>query len=211
LTIQIDKEWVEFGWRRYRSHMKTINVGNETYWDLEQRLLEEVGTLLSEKRPIRIDELLDSAKWRQIQSQYWIEKNEEKFIEAVSKLAFDKDAANFLRHHILMILKGVGLQLASGIVTMYDRFTFTPLDARTKAALKALGKWEEIDPNIDMPWDHASGHGYLKYCESLRRWAAELGVDLRNLDRALYQWHFDSEASKSQGLSFDEWQNKFQY
>lgn len=203
------KEWVEFGWLRYRSYTKGIQIGGESLWDLESRLLDEVGSLLSERRPIRVEELCDAARWRGLQSLYWIEQNEPKFIEAVSRLAFDKDAPNFLRHHVLMILKGVGLSLASAVVTMYDQYTFTVIDSRTKGALKALGKWPDKDPEKEMPWDHPSGHGYMEYVEMMRYFAGDMLCELRNLDRALWQWHRDSEESKQGFLTLEDWQRLY--
>jgi|GEM_PF-5609331 hypothetical protein len=199
-------EWVEFGWLRYRSYTKTIFIGDESLWDLESRLLDEVGSLLSERRPIKVEELCDAARWRGLQSLNWIQSNDPKFIQEISRLAFDKDAANFLRHHILMILKGVGLSLASAVVTMYDQYNFTVIDARSKASLKALNKWPEKDPEKEIAWDHPSGHGYMEYVSMMRYFAGELYCELRNLERALWQWHRDSEASKRGFLDLNTWQ-----
>jgi len=71
-------------------------------------------------------------------------------------------------------LKGIGVKMASAILTAMDPDRYTVLDFR---ALQALGceDHEEIEFYVD----------YLAYCKEK---AAELGVSLRDFDRANWQW-----------------------
>lgn len=81
---------------------------------------------------------------------------------------------------VLVGLQGVLVPVASAILTCMRPKAFTILDFR---ALHALGV-ETSDRSVSY---------YLQYLEACRRLATEWGMQLRDFDRALWQW------SKEQG------------
>lgn len=77
---------------------------------------------------------------------------------------------------VLTGLKGVGLPMASAILTALDQETYTVIDLR---ALQALGA-PDLDVDINF---------YVReYLPACKRLAAEAGVGLRTFDRALWAW-----------------------
>ena len=74
----------------------------------------------------------------------------------------------------LTALHGVGLKMASAILTAIDPDNYTMLDFR---ALQALGVAD--GSAVDL---------YISYVEACRRLAAAHGCSLRDFDRANWQW-----------------------
>lgn len=77
---------------------------------------------------------------------------------------------------VLLGLHGVEISVASAILTAINETQFTIIDFR---ALEALGV-QTVYRSIDL---------YLAYLAACRGLAAQHGVTLRTLDRALWQWH----------------------
>ncbi|HTV57102.1 MAG TPA: hypothetical protein VMI06_19575, partial [Terriglobia bacterium] len=71
-------------------------------------------------------------------------------------------------------LAGVGVKMASAILTAIDPKRYTVLDYR---ALEALGT--KNSDNVDL---------YISYVKACRSMAAQHGVCLRDFDRANWQW-----------------------
>ena len=79
---------------------------------------------------------------------------------------------------VLCGLNGVGVPVASAVLTMINPERYTVIDFR---ALEALGT-DTDDRTIDF---------YLIYLKACRNWASEFKSSLRDLDRALWQWSKD--------------------
>jgi hypothetical protein len=71
-------------------------------------------------------------------------------------------------------LAGVGVKMASAILTAIDPERYTVLDFR---ALEALGERDTDDVDF-----------YVLYVEACQRMAKSYGVTLRDFDRANWQW-----------------------
>jgi len=78
---------------------------------------------------------------------------------------------------VLCRLHGVGIPVASAILTMIDPERYTIIDVR---ALESLGV-SRSENSIDYDY-------YLAYLQKCRELAREHKVSLRTLDRALWQW-----------------------
>jgi hypothetical protein len=87
---------------------------------------------------------------------------------------------------VLCGLRGVGVPVASAILTAIDPSRYTIIDFR---ALEALG-YTGSDRNIDF---------YLGYLSKCRDLATEHKVSLRDLDRALWQW--SKENNRQEGTA----------
>jgi hypothetical protein len=74
----------------------------------------------------------------------------------------------------LIPLAGVGVKMASAILTAIDPERYTVLDVR---ALEALGVKDSGDLNF-----------YVQYVEACRSLAKKYGVTMRDFDRANWQW-----------------------
>ena len=83
---------------------------------------------------------------------------------------------------VLMGLNGVRVPVASAVLTMINPERYTIIDNRALAALGVGAAASDVNLYL----------AYLFFC---RRLAADHGVSLRELDRALWQW------SKERGLA----------
>lgn len=82
---------------------------------------------------------------------------------------------------VLTGLHGVGVPVASAVLTAIDPKRFTVIDFR---ALEALGS-KSADRSVNF---------YLDYLDACRQLAKEHRVTLRDFDRALWQWSDEQSA-----------------
>jgi hypothetical protein len=92
-----------------------------------------------------------------------------------------------LTFRILDILDGVGIPMASALLTVVARLRFTVTDYR---AIETLWEHGEIDCK------RIPHREYLAVCRQIAR---RIDCDLRSLDRALWQWSKERSAQSSSG------------
>jgi hypothetical protein len=118
--------------------------------------------------------LQEIVNWKSERRKALIAKNSDDEIRDALTLALKaKEPRSALA--VLMGLCGVGLPMASSILTALDEDTYTVTDFR---AMEALG-----EPNADYYNLNMYLHEYLPIC---RRLAREARVPLRTLDKALW-------------------------
>lgn len=126
------------------------------------------------------DNLRTIATWKSPRRAALIDDNEEGDIAVALKFAAAPTTPEALAVAVLTALHGVGIPMASAILTAINPDRFTVLDFR---ALQSLGVEN---------WPDTLGL-YVSYLKACRELAAKHGKSLRTLDRALWQW------SKEQG------------
>lgn len=84
---------------------------------------------------------------------------------------------------VLIGLRGVDVSVASAIMAAVDPERFTIIDYR---ALEALGVKQRPSPTVEF---------YLEYLAHCRQLAPKRRGGLRELDRAMWQWSKDQDAS----------------
>jgi hypothetical protein len=102
----------------------------------------------------------------------FVQNADEQIAEAVTRATFAKTPREAVES--LTLLKGVGVKMASAILTAMFPELYTVCDFR---ASEALGV--EDGNNVDF---------YVAYLDACRRMAKEFGVMLRDFDRANWQW-----------------------
>jgi hypothetical protein len=114
-------------------------------------------------------------KWKSPRPAALIEENTENDIVVALRFASARATPEALAVAVLTGLRGVGIPMASAILTAINPERYTVLDFR---ALESLGikNW---------PDNFAFYVAYLKACREL---AASHGKSLRTFDRALWQW-----------------------
>lgn len=98
----------------------------------------------------------------------------------------------YKRIAVLDRLHGVGIAVASTILTIIDPQTYGIIDRRVWRLLHEYG---EVDH--DPRGEELSLESWLDYLPKLRRWAAELGTSAREVERRL----FDSEVDYDIGMT----------
>jgi len=127
-------------------------------------------------------ELIEIVRWKSPRSETYAQRNSCEEVEEITLEAFaDQDPCSAVRK--LDCLRGVGVRMASAILTVFDPCRYTVLDVRAWASLERLGL-RELGLKTSMSLDNAETYGaYLSAC---RRLAVEHGVSLRTLDRCLW-------------------------
>ncbi len=139
------------------------------------------------------DAFLKTCNWKTPRSKKLCESNSSEFIHEVTAIALHesigdargtkniKDAKERTRIQVLMLLKGVLWPTASVILHWFHSDKYPILDFR---ALWSLG--------IEKPpkYDFEFWYSYTCYCRTL---AQEVGVSMRDLDRALWQYSKDNQ------------------
>lgn len=126
-------------------------------------------------------DFLKLCDWKTPRTKPLCERNEENFIVEVTTLS-RKTECERVRIEILTLMAGVGWPTASVLLHFaHDPKRYPILDYR---ALWSLSISEPNDYNFSF-WQE-----YVEVCRSL---AHELGVGMRNLDRALWQYSADNQ------------------
>lgn len=121
-----------------------------------------------------VSNLLTIVKWKSPRSAGRVLKNSADEIADALRLALDA-ATERSAISVLTGLHGVDIPVASAILTAIAPDRFTIIDYRALEALGVKRAWHSVGFYLD----------YLGYCRDL---ASTNGVDLRTLDRALWQW-----------------------
>lgn len=115
-------------------------------------------------------------RWKSPRSVTYFGRNAGPDVEEITRLALG--ASDHLKHRLLSLLHGVSTGVAGALLTAYDQDAFTMYDWR------AFDSHERLEGGIEEPQEL----GYWTYTQESRRLAGDLGVSLRNLDRALWMW-----------------------
>jgi len=140
---------------------------------VEPWLLGDVGPVAASRGFYEPDEFVAIARWETPRSKKLIAANPESDVREVTRMAFA--ASEQLQHRLLTVLSGVHVRTATALLTVAFPEHHTVLDIRSTEALLRLKEWD----------GHGGYPAYLVVCRAI---AKRLKVDLRTLDRALWQW-----------------------
>jgi len=165
---------------------------SEDSWSLlddDDPRLPRAGQGMRERGFVLSDELYRIALWKSRRRADLIKANSDHVIERVTELALAlKDTDPGYAIDLLTVLKGVGVPMASVVLTVADPQEFGIIDIR---AWQALSRWQ---PDR-FPWKDSSGFTvseFLRYLETIRELARHGGLLCREVDMAL--WYVAREA-----------------
>jgi hypothetical protein len=140
------------------------------------RALEAIAPDVQRQAFYTRDQLVLACFWKSPRTKPRVAENEDAFVREVTGLALTA-ADERIRIGVLLLLRGVSWPTASVLLHFGHRGRYPILDVR---ALEALGSKEPARGySFDFWW------AYVLEC---RRLADAAGVDMRTLDRALWQW-----------------------
>lgn len=128
-------------------------------------------------------EFLRMCMWKSPRPQRHFMANSEDLIISISQQVF-VTTCEAARIDLLTNLRGVGIPVASAILTLTNPRTYGVLDTRVWQLLY-LYKTVSVKPL----GTNFSTEDWLKYIEELRRWANEFNVSARAIERTLYEYH----------------------
>jgi hypothetical protein len=121
-------------------------------------------------------EFLVACAWKSPRSRPKVQANSARAVRAATSVALSPGSSEQARMEALLALQGVGVPTASTLLYIAFPTEYPILDVR---ALHAFGQ----KPRSGYPTSY-----WLAYLEACRGLAAEHGVSLRTLDKALWQW-----------------------
>jgi len=121
------------------------------------------------------EQFLAIAEWKTVRSRPRCEKNDARFVKEVTRAALASKDERF-KIQALRLLEGVEWPTASVILHFCDRGRYPILDVR---ALWSAGL--DATPSYSFPF-------WMEYTEFMRGLAADAGVSMRTLDKALWQY-----------------------
>jgi len=161
-SLRFDKEDIE-----YWAHL----YNGDSDDPIEKEIVPRIRSADFVTRP----DFLKLCDWKSPRIRRHCEKNSEEFVEAVTRTAFSTTNEQ-LRIEVLTLLRGVSWPVASVILHFGCREPYPIMDFRV---LWSLGVEAPKQYTFEFWWE------YTKYCRQL---ADRCGVDLRTLDRGLWQY-----------------------
>lgn len=161
-TLRFDKELVPY-WAELPKANEDPKIENEIV-----PRVRELGYLTKK-------DFLILCRWKSPRTRKHVENNDEDFIRVVTQIVLSTPNEQ-LRISALTLLKGVHWPTASAILHFCHADPYPILDVR---ALWSLGV------AVPEPYDFGFWWAYTQYCRDL---AGQIGVSMRVLDRALWQF-----------------------
>jgi hypothetical protein len=138
------------------------------------------GRRIAERDFNRTD-LLTIVRWKSSRPLGLVKSNQKGEISDALRLAVDAKTPR-VAMATLCGLRGVGVPVASAILTMIDPQRYTVIDRRALWTLGVRRQGDDGWPDLALTIDD-----YLGYLDFCRARSTELGISLRDLDRALWQ------------------------
>ena len=150
-------------------------IASRYAYPLSDDALAERREAIQTRGHLTKEDLQAVGRWKSPRSAGRIDANPEQFVVEVTGLALAAQNER-TRIEVLTVLSGVAWPTASVILHFFHRDRYPILDYR---ALEALG--------VDSPqsYDFVFWHRYVEFTRGL---AKRAGLDMRELDRALWQY-----------------------
>jgi hypothetical protein len=177
--IEITKAFVVDGLARYDKKYPAGSKVHEDEQRLKKWLAEQSGPKFLDK-----GHFVDLACWKSERPRRRYKQNTDAFVREVTELAFQA-SDDCLRMHILTALDGVGMPVASALLHFAFPDRYPILDFHVVNTLARAGLWRGSEAPYFTPAE------WLKFTQLMRRLARRLGVQMRDLDKAL--WAFDEK------------------
>ena len=173
--LDINREFVEH-WVKIHDDKFRWSVALQVEMEIREWLAKQPEPkYFDEEHFVKLD------KWKTPRQEENYKCNDESLIKEATRLAYEVSHER-LKLHILRVLKGVGVPVASTFLHFLHPDKFPIFDVRVRSSLKKAGKWNRSV-------DDASDSAWLEYVDIMRGLSQELSVSLRELDKAL--WAYD--------------------
>lgn len=174
--------------------MRALSDSQEFYrlrdlYDLETYLFEKVPTQFSESGTLSSYDFFAIVIWKSNRAKTKIKKGLSDIGKTVDELmrAVGTTPEQVAKVDLLLATRGIGLAMASAILTVCYPQEFTVLDYRAWESLKSL---EIPDLPKRVP---GTASEYVQYCWACKAFAQHMGVSLRDLDRVLWAKNWEDE------------------
>lgn len=149
------------------------------YYNLENHLFDEINKRFKINRHLKPEEFFAIIIWKSNRAKTKVRAGIQKnggVAEITGKL---NNFAKKEKVEFLCGIDGIGIPIASAILTVCYEDEFTVVDYRAKAALKYLGENIHGDPTANVD-------SYLEYVDRCKKLAKQNQYSLRDIDRILW-------------------------
>jgi hypothetical protein len=182
MILEISAKFVRLGGDKYYKEL-----GKRAEKDKkEETAIREWLSQQPEPKRLNKDFFVKLGCWKSPRQLHAYKANDERLIEEVTRLAYELTNER-IKLHILKLLKGVEVAVASTILHFLQPDIFAIFDIRVRRSLKEAGKWDDVTDTSDEAW--------LEYTAIMRNLSDSLGVTLRDLEKAL--WAHDKGRKQS--------------
>ena len=154
-----------------------------TYAKTESEITERIKPLVLQRGYLTMEELQTVCLWKSERSKSRVANNLAEDVEALTKVFLETENER-LRIGSLLLLNGIKYPTASVFLHFFHPDPYPILDIR---ALEALG----IKKSPAYKFEY-----WFKYVTFTRQLAKENEVDMRTLDKALWQWSKENGSGK---------------
>ena len=161
---------------RLRFPASAIEKWAEGFSDASDSVIEKrIAPAARRQGYLTREQFLAVAEWKTVRSRPRCEKNDAGYVKEVTRAALGSKDERF-KIQALRLLEGVEWPTASVILHFCDRGRYPILDVRVlwSAGLDAT-------PSYSLPF-------WIEYTDFMRGLAADAGVSMRTLDKALWQY-----------------------
>lgn len=141
----------------------------------EERALISMPAVPLAQEGLTLDHLARLSRWKSVRSASYIQRNTDEYVREITRFALTTPSER-ARIEVLTVLSGVGWPTASVILHLYHAERYPILDVR---ALWSVGA------DLEHKYDFCFWFKYVQFC---RQQAEKATVDMRTLDRALWQY-----------------------
>jgi hypothetical protein len=184
--VRADRDFFIYWSRRYLDELPA-KLRSE-----EENLLNAVGPAVRQRGFYTLAELDRVNRWKlpTQRNRKLLTRNSSAEIEAITKIALA--APEHLKIFALELLYGVSDPVASALLMFPFPDRHTVIDFRVARALEALDQEGQLSDRLLWRWPAGRDSWlppYPPYLAACQRLADRLEIPLRDLDRALWQWH----------------------
>ena len=191
--MKADRAFIERWRARYFSESRPSQIEDE------EELLTRVGPAIRQRGYYTVAELRRVNRWKlpTERNRRWLAQNSHHRVRAVTTRALAAPEA--LQLYTLQLLHGVSAAVASALLIFPFPDVHTVIDFRVARALEALDQAGQLPDELlwrqRPPRDNSWLPPYPAYLDACRQLAAHLNASLRDVDRALWQWHKETSSS----------------
>lgn len=150
-----------------------------------------ISESLQRRGHIRKPEFLSMARWKTRRQWRRYKANTDEEIQMATKWAMVVPTDR-LKLAILTTLNGIGVPVASAVLTMIYSDKYCVIDFRTWGALKHLSSAPGSEyPKRPKSFEYSTINSYLSFLDKIRKIAKERGTTPRKIEMAM--WKFDKE------------------
>ena len=164
---------------RFPPHQIPEMAARYEYSISEDELLT-LKPIIQERGYLKKSELAKLAYWKSPRSSGHVNRNSEKYVEEVTGFAF-RAITEGARVELLRVLNGVSWPTASVILHFFHKDPYPIIDYRALWSVSLV---------VPSQYTFDFWMVYVNFC---RRLAGENGVDMRTLDRALWQYSKENQ------------------